>query len=45
MHHRHAQTRAGRVLLHVVALLCEPWHTLRRVGCHVAGIIREIWPR
>jgi hypothetical protein len=45
MHPRHAETRAGRVLLHVVALLCEPWHTLRRVWCHIAGIARECWRR
>jgi hypothetical protein len=41
----HARTRHGRALLHLVALLFEPFHTFRRIGCHLAGILREILPR
>lgn len=38
------QTRRGRILLHVIALLLEPITILQRCNRHLAGILREIGP-
>jgi len=39
------ERRATRILRHLVLLLGEPWHLVRRMWCHVAGILRECWRR
>lgn len=37
--------RGTRMLRHLVLLLGEPWHLVRRMWHHVAGMVRECWPR
>lgn len=37
--------RRTRFLRHLVLFVGEPAHALRRAWCHLAGMLREIFPR
>jgi hypothetical protein len=39
------ERRGTRLLRHAVLLLGEPWHLIRRLWHHAAGIVRELYPR